>query len=67
MRKVVAQLDYHTGEVIGTYASIQDASNDNWISANALSTALNHNRGILRNKKLRFSWITQKREMQKEA
>lgn len=55
--KQVLQLDFETGEVIDTYASIEEAAYDNWLTHGALSVALRKYNGYLTKKELRFKLV----------
>lgn len=52
----VRQLDYDTGELIEEYASISDAAEDNWLTFDALSSALIAKNGLMPRRKLRFEY-----------
>lgn len=55
----VVQIDYYTGEIIGEYDSIREASFDNDVTINSIVSALKKSlkTGYLHSKELRFMTV----------
>ena len=52
----VIQLDYYTGEVVETYATLREAAEDNYLNESALCKALANQGGVLKRRELVFAY-----------
>ncbi|MDD3393805.1 MAG: hypothetical protein PHG19_04075 [Anaerotignum sp.] len=60
-KQKIEQLDFDTGEVVGTYNSITEASKDNWVERDYLTRMLRkgNDEAVFDKKKLLFRRVTE--------